>query len=68
MSTNVNFHKKEDFETLCLNINIPKRPPTAPPTKLKASKSFSGILLLFFIAKNLSTPNNVKVKILIQIR
>ena len=61
-----NFHKKLPLETLWLKTNIPKSPPIAPPIKLKANKSFSGIRRLFFIARNLSIPNKPIVKILMQ--
>lgn len=57
---NINRHIKVAFEILCRKTNIANIPPTAPPMVEIVKSSFSGILLLFFTAKNLSKPKSKK--------
>lgn len=65
---NINRLIKSAFEILCLKTNIANIPPTAPPTVETVKSSFSGILLLFFIAKNLSNPKSIKLMLFIDKR
>ena len=51
---NVNRHIKVAFDILWLKTKIANIPPKAPPIVDTVKSSFSGILLLFFMAKNLS--------------
>ena len=65
---NINRHIKKVLEILCLKTNIANKPPNAPPMVAIVKSSFSGILLLFFIANNLSIPKRRKLIPLIDIR
>lgn len=44
---------------------MPSKPPIAPPKNMARINVEFGILLLFLIAFNLSTPKSIKVRILI---
>ena len=64
----INFQMNEALEILCLNTKIANIPPIAPPIVETVNNSFSGILLLFFIARNLSKPKSIKLTTLIDKR
>lgn len=65
---NIKRHIKVAFEILCLKTKTANIPPTAPPIVETVKSSFSGIRLLFFIAKNLSNPKRKKLTTLIDKR
>ncbi len=68
MKINMKRHIKMALEILWLKIKIANRPPKAPPIVETVKSSFSGILLLFFMAKNLSKPKRKKLTTLMDKR